>query len=165
MSMKIPLSLACAVRASSASKDAGLLYATHKAGGEEFKALLVQWDGTPFAIYVDGQRPFRFYQMKAGVSLRGLLIKEPEITVDPDSRYNSMQAFDPLGALVLRGGIAHVAASPLGESFDESTEVPLWGKFENGTEEEAVGFLRWGLAVRDGERLVEVWSQEVEDPD
>jgi len=122
-------------------------------------ALIVDWGGKPYALYLEGQAPLHFFPIKLDVSLRGLLIEQTEFVVDVTSRYDSVQKSDPLGALVVKDGRAYVMAAPLNDGFADPAYVPLWGEYEEGTADEAVGFYRWRLIARDGDRIIELWTQ------
>lgn len=157
--LDIPLRLLKPVKLNETSGLSGFLWPIRK---NLPPGLVVDWDGKPYAIYLEGQAPLRFFPIKLDVSLRGLLIEKVEFIVDVTSRYDAVQISDPMGALVVKGGRAYLMAVPFNNGFADPGYVPLWGEYEAGTEEEAVGFYRWKLIARDEDRIIELWSQASE---
>ncbi len=102
----------------------------------------------------------RYFPIRADVSISGVVAQGGEFLVDVSSRYDAVQRTDPLGALVLRGGKAFIIGTPVGDTFADTAPVPLWGEFDGDDEDEAVGFARWSLAIRDGDDVFELWRQE-----
>jgi len=125
--------------------------------------LLLDWAGEQYAIYLGGQYPMRYFPIKADVSISGVVAQGGEFLVDVSSRYDAVQRTDPLGALVLRAGKAFIIGTPVGDTFADTAPVPLWGEFDGDDEDEAVGFARWSLAIRDGDDVFELWRQESQD--
>ena len=112
--------------------------------------LLLNWDGAQYAAYLGGDRTMSYFPINPDVSLGGVVAQGGEFLVDVSSRYDAVQRIDPLGALILRGGKASLIGAPLGQAFADTVPIPLWGEFDSAGEDEAVGFTRWSLIIRDG---------------
>lgn len=80
-----------------------------------------------------------------------------EFIVDVSSRYASAPCANRLGSLVLRDGGAFLVGMPLNDAFGDPEELPLWGEFQRPSGDQAVGFTRWSLVLRDGEHTFELW--------
>lgn len=126
-------------------------------------ALLLDWEGEQYAIYLGGRYPMRYFPIKADVSLSGVVAQGGEFLVDVNSRYDATQRPDPLGALVLRGGKAFLTGTSVGDTFADTASIPLWGNFNGDDEDVAVGFARWSLITRNGDDVFELWRQESQD--
>lgn len=150
----LPLKLLQPIKVGRQGGAHGLLWPS---GANMPPALLVDWDGAQFLIPLHGRAALRFLPVRADTSLRGALVAGGEFVVDLTSRYDAVQKNDPLGALVLMDGRAHLSAAAANDGFGDSVLVPLWGEFEPGTEGEAVGFTSWSLVVRHGHDLFELW--------
>jgi hypothetical protein len=123
-------------------------------------ALVTDWDGMPYAVNLAGDQAFKFFPIRLRVNLAGLLTVRPEFVVDVNSRYNATTETDPLGALVMKEGRLSLVGVALGDGFADPTCAPLWQTIEAGAPEVALGFTRWQLIVRDGERTIPVWSYD-----
>ena len=123
------------------------------------------WEGQVYALYLSGDYAFRYFPVKAGVSLRGALVSTVEFRVDLASAYDAVQKQDPLGALVLNDGQLYAIATLMGDGFADPVEVPLWGKFKAGTVDEKIGFTRWSIVAPDGDDSVKLFSHEAAAPE
>jgi hypothetical protein len=152
----LPASLIAPVKITAGSPN-GFLVA-HKPAGVRMLAL--EWEGQVYAMYLSGDYAFRYFPVRAGVSLRGALVSTVEFRVDLTSAYDAMQKQDPLGALVLNDGQLYAIGILMGDGFADPVEVPLWGKFSAGTNGEKVGFTKWSIVVREGDKSMVLFSHE-----
>ncbi|MBR0553741.1 hypothetical protein [Stakelama marina] len=112
--------------------------------------LVVDWDDQKHMIHLDGSYAFKEAAVGAGNPIRGVIVSQVEYRVDATSRYNSEEEFDPAGALVLRSGQLFISCRRLGDQFhDDPYRVPLMKGFAEGSADEACGFTRWSIAVRE----------------
>lgn len=153
----IPLRLLRPLKVRKASGVSGVLWSFRS---NLPPTLLVDWEGEQYAVYLGGPYQMRYFPIKADVSLSGVLAQGGELLVDVSSRYDATQRTDPLGAVVLRGGKAFLIGTPVGDTFADTASVPLWGEFDGSDGDEAVGFSRWSLIIRDGDDVYELWRQE-----
>jgi hypothetical protein len=123
--------------------------------------LSVDWEGKTHLIHLDGPYLYKEAGIEMGHSIRGAVINEIQYRVDLASRYNAGEQWDPAGALVIRNGLLELFCTKLGDQFhDEPHPVPLGAGSRSGAAEEACGFKRWSIAIRDGEDLKVVRSFE-----
>ena len=155
----LPLSLVRPVRLSDAT-PAGV-FLSHKPSDPLMLAF--PWGGKAHLMHLEGKHAFTHFTLQPGYSARGTVITEIQFLVDLSSRYDAVEKHDPLGALVLRDGDLFVIGQKAGDTFSDPHEVPLWGDYEDGTSEEAVGFARWSIFVRDGKERKIIWSQPPEE--
>lgn len=89
-------------------------------------------------------------QLGTGNPIRGVIVSQVEYRVDATSRYNFEEEFSPAGALVLRSGQLFICCRRLGDQFhDDPYRVPLMKGFTEGSADEARGFTRRSIAVRE----------------
>lgn len=157
---EVPLSLVAPVRLSVDTPNGFLL--PHKKSDPPLLAINSEKQPHVLRLGGDDQYAFHFYPIKTGYSATGTLISDIEIVVDLDSRYDPVRETNPLGALVLQDGTISVMAIIAGDVFGDPTQVELWGGLQSGTSEEKVGFARWTIVARDGEKRVTLWSNDKE---
>lgn len=153
----VPLRLLKPIKLNKASGSTGLLWPLRK---NLPPTLLIDWDGCQYALYLGGPHSMGFFPIKPDLSMRGALIDNAEFVVDVTSRYDAVQQQDPRGAIVLRDGKSFIVGIALGESFADPVPVPLWGDYEAGTRDEAIGFTRWSLITRHGDTTITLWKQD-----
>ncbi|HET9336664.1 MAG TPA: hypothetical protein VFO12_09690, partial [Sphingomicrobium sp.] len=113
--------------------------------------LAVDWEGESHLIHLDGPHRYHEAGIELGHSLRGVVLSVFEVRVDLTSRYDTSRTVDPMGALVIRDGRLFMFCRQLGDRFRmEPHAVPIDAGYLTGTTEEACGFTRWSIAVRDG---------------
>ena len=123
--------------------------------------LVVDWDGETHLIHLEGDYIFKEAGIDVGHTIRGAVINEIEYRVDVTSRYKQGESWDPAGALVIRNGELYLYCSRLGDQFHyDPHPVPLGNGYMLGTPEEACGFKRWSIAIRDGQNSKVVRSFE-----
>jgi hypothetical protein len=116
--------------------------------------LAVDWEGETHLIHLEGQNAFQEGRVGIGSPIKGTVIRDFEYRVDATSSYNSAEQSDPSGALVLRNGMLYLCCRRLGDALnDDPYPVPVGGELLPGEPEEACGFTRWSIAVREGSEL------------
>ncbi len=153
----IPLRLLKPIKLNKASGTTGLLWPLRQ---NLPPTLLVDWDGSQYALYLSGPHLMEYFPIKADISMRGLLIEEAEFVVDVTSRYDAVEKNDPRGAIVLRDGKTYIVGVGLGETFADPVLLPLRGDYDTGTQDEAIGFTRWTMIARDGDATITLWKQD-----
>ena len=114
--------------------------------------LAVDWEGKSHLIHLDGPYLYKEAGIDIGHSIRGAVISEIEYRVDLASRYNAGKEWDPAGALVIRDGELALFCTKLGDQFhNDPHPVPIGTGLLSGAGEEACGFKRWSIAIRDGQ--------------
>jgi len=114
--------------------------------------LVVDWDGETHLIHLAGTDLFKEAGIDVGRSISGGMINDIEYRVDVTSLYNSVERADPAGALVLKAGELHLYCSRLGDRIHyDPHPVPLGKGYLVGAAEEACGFTRWSIAIREGD--------------
>jgi hypothetical protein len=115
--------------------------------------LSVNWNGETHLIHLDGAHLFKEGEIAMGHPVRGVVITDFEYRVDLASRYDASNAYDPAGALVLREGKVVLFCHKLGDQHhNDPHAVPLATGVLPGSAEEACGFTRWSIAIRDGDK-------------
>jgi hypothetical protein len=123
--------------------------------------LSVDWAGKTHLIHLDGSHLYREAGIEIGRSLRGAMIREIEYRVDLASRYNSADEWDPAGALVIKDGELSLYCRELGNRVDNDPyPVPIGTGLPVASEEEACGFTRWSIAIREDGKAKVLWSFE-----
>lgn len=150
----VPLNSVAPIKISDSSPNG--IFLSHKVSDPLM--LTWNWEGKPYVVRLEGQDAFHFYPIKADYSARGSVISDIEFLVDLSSRYDAVQTSDPLGALVLQDGTLFIVAVKAGDPFADPVDVELWGNFQEGSGEEKVGFARWSIVLRDGDRRLPLWS-------
>ena len=155
--LEVPLRLLKPIRLDKVGRAKGFLWPLRK---NLPPTLIIDWDGAQYALYLGGPHPMGFFPIKPDISMRGLLIEDAEFIVDVASKYDAVQTLDPRGAIVLRDGEASICGIALGEAFSDPVMVSLWGDYNIGTKDEAIGFTRWTLIVRDGDDTITLWKHD-----
>jgi hypothetical protein len=153
----IPLRLLKPIKLNKTSGATGLLLPLRK---NLPPTLLINWDGSQYALYLGGAQPMGYFPIKPDISMRGLLIENAEVVVDVTSRYDAVQQNDPRGAIVLRDGKSYIVGIGLGDTCADPVLVPLWGEYDTGTQDEAIGFTRWTMIALDGDTTIALWEQD-----
>jgi hypothetical protein len=123
--------------------------------------LAVDWDGTTHLIHLGGAYAFKEAAIEIGHGIKGLILNNIEFRADVTSRYESGHVWDPLGAIVLRDGQLSILCQRLGDQYhDDPYPVPLGTGYPAGVPEEACGFTRWSIAVKDGDQIKVIESFE-----
>ena len=125
--------------------------------------LVVDWNSEKHLIHLDGSYAFKEAAVGIGNPIRGIVVNDIEYRVDVTSHYNAEQEFDPAGALVLKGGELFLCCRILGDQYhDDPHRVPVASGYLEGNAEEACGFTRWSIAVREGDKVKVVRSFEAQ---
>lgn len=125
--------------------------------------LVVDWDGEKHLIHMEGPYAFKEAAVGIGNPIRGVVISAIEYRVDATSHYNAEDQFDRAGALVLKAGQLFICCRTLGDQYyGDPHRVPLAKGFAEGSAEEASGFTRWSIAVREGDDVTVVRSFEAQ---
>ena len=123
--------------------------------------LVVEWEGDTHLIHLEGSLAFQEGAVGIGNPIRGVVINDVEYRVDLTSRYNSVERGDPPGALVLKAGALYLCCTKLGDQFHGGPYlVPLGGNYQKGGADEACGFTRWSIAVRENDEVKVILSLE-----
>jgi hypothetical protein len=154
--LNIPLSRLKPIKANKVTAENGFLWPLRSNLGS---MLMVDWEGSQYALYLSDPGTMKFFPIKPDISLRGFMVDECDFVVDVTSGYDAVQKEDPLGAIVLKNGAAFISAKSL-DQFSEPVLMPIWGEYDAGTEDEAIGFTRWSLVIHDEDRIIELWKHE-----
>lgn len=123
--------------------------------------LVVNLEGETQLIHLDGAHIFKMGSVAIGSPIRGVIISDYEFRVDTASRYNSTEQSDELGALILKGGELFLMCGRLGESYHGDLEpVLIQSGLLAGTDDEACGFKKWSVTIREGEETKVIRSFE-----
>ncbi len=126
-------------------------------------SLVVDWEDQKHMIHLDGSYAFKEAAVGADNPIRGVIVSQVEFRVDATSRYNAEEEFDPAGALVLKGGQVSIYCRRLGDQYyDDPYPVPLMKGFTEGSADEACGFTRWSIALREGRDVKVIRSFDVQ---
>lgn len=110
------------------------------------------------ALPFNGERAFRHFQLQAGSPLRGLLFKDVEFRVDPNSQFNVNQ-FNCRGALTFENQKLCLIASPIADSFNDDVNLPL--PFSVTADDGfPVAFSKWAVGKVIDEEFFELWAFE-----
>jgi hypothetical protein len=115
--------------------------------------LVANWEGEDHLIHLEGDYAFGESAIDQKHPIFGAAVTEIEFRADMASRYNSAETWDPQGALVLKEGKLFLFCRRLGDRFhNDPYPVPLGTNYPLGSAEEACGFRKWSIAVRDNGR-------------
>lgn len=153
--LELPLNLLEPVRLSLSREVAGILWPDRN---KSSPVLVTTWEGAPFILQLAGGSTFEFFPVTPDMRISGLLLQEVQVRVDVASRTNFVPHDTPLGSLILTDGRANILGMPRGRNFMDPQLLPFWGEYPTGSPETSIAFMRWKLVVRDGQRLINVWS-------
>lgn len=112
--------------------------------------LATNWEGRTHLVHLAGDYAFQEGAVGINSPIRGILVREIEYRVDVTSRYNSTEAQDTPGSLVLKHGQLFLMATRLGDKIDNDPYgVPIAQGFDAGAAEQACGFRRWSIAIQE----------------
>jgi hypothetical protein len=158
--ISVPVSLVAPVRLGNVADEQSCgLFFPHRTNLS--LALAIDWDGEKHLIHLEGAYAFNEGKVGTGNPIFGVVIKSIEYQVDATSHYDSAKEFDPAGALVLKGGELFLYCRKLGDQFlDDPHPVPLGAGYLPGGKDEACGFTRWSVVVREGNEIKVIRSFE-----
>lgn len=122
--------------------------------------IVADWEGATWALHLEGELAFRFFEIKADISVAGVLIEDCELIADIGSSYPASMRSPAPGDLMLKDGKAFLVGLPAGGFFDEVAEFALWVGHPVASTDAAAHFARWKLVVNDGEKIVDLFSHD-----
>ena len=123
--------------------------------------ILIDGDGSDcMAVPLTGDMAFRHFRLRPGSPLRGLLFKDIEFVVDPNSQFNVHQ-LKCRGALTFENDRLCIITSPSHDSFDDDMNLPLPVEVASN-DGVPVGFSKWVVGKKIGEMFHEVWAFDQE---
>lgn len=117
-------------------------------GEDEFMTLLV----------LEGQKPFRYFNLQLGSPIEGLLFTEFRVGVSLASRLNP-QSDGQLGDLTLSFDKVNVLAADSGDGFSDPNPFPL-GVPAKAPSETPIAFRKWSVFIEDRGREIELWHHD-----
>lgn len=146
--------IACDIRE---LKEPGLLLPIRKS--DEIVAI-TRWDDVMYGIMLTGPQAFIYFTINIRNPHEGLFIPSPEIVVDRTTASRGVNHENEEGAAILEQDKFSVVATLAGDRFADPQLVPLWATVSGGSSGAKVAFTRWGLGLRHGEKLDELWVRE-----
>ena len=140
-------------------REPGLLFPVRERDG---LLLMIDVGGQWHGFVLSGQHAFVHFPVVAQSSHKGLFVPDIEVVIDYASGTSDSRYTERLGALVLRENELCVVASRAGNSYFDAAPLPLWTKVHGGSGSASLAFKKWGLALRDGERLRPLWQHDLD---